>query len=239
MQKPQNTTTEALFGAHAIIEALKAKKRKIVSVYTTKPTPKAFERVKPFLPAKCQINYVSRDALTRICGSTDHMGIVAWMGNFQYHKKPFTPDLFPKVLLLDNIQDVRNLGAILRSAYCAGFTGVILNSGKGARLSPAAIKASAGLAEHLAIYQAPSSIEVVNSLKSVGYSVLMAVINGEDIRTAGTTGPVCLVIGNEEKGLAKELTKKGIAVTIPQKTPDISYNASVAAGILMFYLSFC
>lgn len=235
-----NQNTEALFGAHPIIEALKAKKRKLISIYTTKPTPKAFERIKQYLPKseKYTINYVPKEALAKICGSTDHMGIVAWMGSFVYQKNFFTPEKHSKILILDSIQDVRNLGAILRSAYCTDFTGVVLCQGKSAKLSPAAIKASAGLAEHLNIFLASSISSAVEEAKKAGYNVYMATITGEDIRIVSPQKPACLVIGNEEKGISKTIAKLGQEVLLPQKSSDISYNASVAAGILMFYLSF-
>jgi 23S rRNA (guanosine2251-2'-O)-methyltransferase len=233
--------TEALYGAYPIIEALKAKRRKLISIYTTKPIPKAFERVKTFLPkhGNTVINYVPRESLVKICGSTEHMGIVAWFSHFQFQKKFFSPADNPRVLLLDSIQDPRNLGAILRSAHCTNFDAIILCQTKGSPLSPTATKAAAGLSEHLQIYQAASTKQAIDLCKQAGYNLYMAVLEkGEDVRIAHIKKPICLVIGNEEKGISKEIFKLGNLITLPQKNAEISYNASVAAGILMFQLSF-
>lgn len=236
----QEKVTEALFGAHAIIEAIKAKKRKLISIYTTNPAPKSFLRVKSILPtgSKCQINYVSRDSLTKICGSSEHMGIVAWFSHFVYQKTFFDPIKHPMILLLEAVQDVRNLGAILRSAHCTNFDGVVLCQSKSAPLNAAAIKASAGLAEHLSIFPATSFSAALEHCRNAGYNIYMSVINGEDLRIADVKKPLCLVIGNEEKGIEKQYLKYGSLITLPQKNAEISYNASVAAGILMFYCSF-
>lgn len=234
------TSTEALFGAHPIIEALRAKRRKLISIYTIKPEPKSFLRVKPYLPAsgKYTVNYVSKEALTKICGSPDHMGVVAWMGKFVYQSKFFSPKVYPQILILDSIQDVRNLGAILRTAYCTDFLGVVLCSSSGAKLTAASVKASAGLAEHLAIYVAPTAVVAVDLAKQAGYNVYLSALGGQDVRTCNIVKPICLVIGNEERGIQKNLIKSGVSVMLPQKESSISYNASVAAGILMFYFQY-
>ena len=89
---------------------------------------------------------------------------------FGYTSKVFNPTKKPFILLLDSLQDVRNLGAILRSAYWMGVDGVVLCKTKAAPLTAAAFKASAGLAEHLDIYVASSLKQAIAELKSVGYS---------------------------------------------------------------------
>ncbi len=240
ISNPIGAATEVLFGAHSIIEAIKAKKRKLISVYTTKPLPKAYNRIKSVLPASGNytVNYVSREALTKICGSSEHMGVVAWFSNFVYQKNFFNPEKHPMILLLDSVQDVRNLGAILRSAHCTNFDGVVLCQNRSAPLNGAAIKASAGLAEHLSIFLAPSVPAALDLCKKAGYQVYMSVLGGKDLNSVQVQKPLCLVIGNEEKGIEKSLHSSGTLITLPQKNPEISYNASVAAGILMFYLSF-
>jgi len=229
---------EMVYGAHSIIEMLKAKKRKLVALYTTKPLPKAWDRIKSYLPKHVpNIQYVSKDQLDRMAGSLEHNGVVALVSPYVYAKKLFAPEKKPFILLLDAVQDVRNLGAILRSAYCTGVDGVVLCRTKGAVLTAAAIKASAGLAEHLDIYLAQSIPAAVAELKQAGYQFYMAVLEGQDATAVTYKNPLCLVIGNEAQGISKELQRYGQLITLPQRTSDISYNASVAAGILLFLIS--
>lgn len=226
---------EMVYGAHPLIELLKAKRRKLISIYTTKPLPKAWDRIAPYLPKHVSnIQYVSRDILDRMAGTADHNGIVAWVSPFKYMAKIFDPTKKPFILLLDSLQDVRNLGAILRSAYCTGIDGIVLCKTKAASLTPAAFKASAGLAEHLDIYQASSLKQAIAELKQAGYNFYMAVLDGKNANEVDYKTPLCIVIGNEAVGITKDLQKMGTAITLPQRTPEISYNASVAAGILMF-----
>lgn len=230
--------SDVVYGAHAIIEMLKAKKRKLYSLYTKKPLPKAWQRIKPYLPKSVpNIQYVEKNVLDGIAQSPEHMNVVAVVSPFQTRSKMFSPKTHPFILLLDSVQDVRNLGAILRSAYCAGVDGVVLCKSKSAPLSAPVFKASAGLAEHLEIYQAPSIKHAAMEVKNAGYNMYMAVIDGQNITTTTIKRPSCLVIGNEAVGITKEVREYGHPVTIPQRTNDISYNASVAAGILLFFVA--
>jgi len=229
---------EMVYGAHPVIEVLKAKKRKLLSLYTTKPLPKSWDRIKPHLPKFVpNIQYVAKNVLDRMAGSTDHNGVVAWVSPFKFANKVFDARQKKFILLLDSIQDVRNLGAILRSAYCTGVDGVVLCKTQSAPLTPAAFKASAGLAEHLDIYVAASIKSAVQELKHSGYNMYMAVLGGKDATLAEYKKPTCLVIGNEAIGISKDIISMGNPITLPQRTPEISYNASVAAGILMFLIS--
>jgi 23S rRNA (guanosine2251-2'-O)-methyltransferase len=230
--------TEMIYGAHPIIELLKAKKRKLFTLYTTKPLPKAWERLARYLPTqKPQINYVDRNVLDRIAGCTDHNGVVALAAPFKYNSKVFDPAKKPFILLLDSLHDVRNLGAILRSAYCMGIDGVVLCKTKSAPLSAAAFKASAGLAEHIDIYIATSLKSAAAELKQAGYTFYMAVLDGKDATTVEYKKPLCVVIGNEAVGITQDLRTMGQAITLPQRSKDISYNASVAAALIMFLVS--
>ncbi|HBS48007.1 TPA: hypothetical protein DEO28_02670 [Candidatus Dependentiae bacterium] len=227
---------DLIYGPHAIGEMLKAKKRKLISIYTTKPLPKSWERIKKYLPQSIpNIQYISKDALTRMAGSDDHNGIIALTTPARFASKMFNPKERPFILLLDAIQDVRNLGAILRSAYCVGITSVVLCRKGGAELTPAVYKTSAGLAEYLDIYFAPSINFAVNEIKNAGYNLYLAVLqNGKNALEVEYKKPACLVIGNEEVGISKEAQKSGSLITLPQSRADVSFNASVAAGILMF-----
>ncbi len=224
---------EIVFGLHPLLELLKERRRKIITLYTTKPLPKAGEQLLSLLPPKTQIQYVSRDVLTRLAQSPDHQGFLAYTTPFPFRSKPFESSRSPFVLMLDGIQDPRNLGAILRSAYCTGVTGVIVPKKSSAPLTAVALKASAGLAEHLEIYQAASPSSAIQELKKEGYTVYLAALGGQNALTTSYKLPLCLVIGSEGKGISPEISNAGTTIMIPQKKPDISYNASVAAGILL------
>ena len=242
MTKPQsnNNNLEVVYGAYPIIELLKAGKRKLSCIYTTKPYPRAWQRITQALGNKrIEIRHVDKSTLDKIAGSNDHMGVVAIASPFVWHKEIFTPAKHPLVLALDGVQDVKNMGAILRSAYCTGFNAVILTRKGCAPLNAAALKASAGLAHHLNIFLAPSLESALQALQQHKYVNYLAVPNGgQDIRQTSINKPLCLVIGNEEKGINKSLLAQGKLITLPQTTANCSYNASVAAGILMFYLSY-
>lgn len=237
-KKSNEKTGELLFGAHSIIEALKAKRRKLISVYTTQPTPRAWDRVQPYLPKSVpNIQYVNNNILSSMAEGGKHMGIVAWFSPFPYRSKMFEPKTHPLIVILDGVQDVQNLGAILRSAHCVGFNGVVLNTTHAAPLTGGAHKASAGLAEHMDIHLASSTRNAMIEAKKAGYNLYLAVVNGgENAMNVEYTGPACLVIGSEESGISAELRNEGTKISLPQKTEDMSFNASVAAGILMFVM---
>lgn len=226
-----------IFGVHPILEAIKAKRRPLHTIYTTRPTPKAWNQIQQVLPPRTQIQYVTREALDSMVGTIDHQGVVAAMSAFPIRKKPFDPAKSKFLLLLDGVQDPRNLGAILRSAYCTNVDGVIICKKQGAPLNAVALKSSAGLAEHLEIYEAPSVSAAVQELKQAGYALYLAALGGVDARTVTYQEPLCLVIGSEGTGISGEILKQGQKVMLPQKMADISYNASVAAGILLFSIA--
>ncbi|MFH1831272.1 MAG: RNA methyltransferase [bacterium] len=229
---------EVVYGPNPIMEMLKAKKRKLYSIYTKKPLPKAWEKIQKYLPPVVpNTQYVDKSALDGIARSPDHKGIIALVSPFKYAQKMFDPAKKPLILLLDSVQDVGNLGAILRSAYCSGVDGVILCENRAALITPAVLSASAGYAEYLDIYCVPSVGYAVKEIREAGYTLYMAVMNGQNAATVEYKRPACLVIGNEASGISKEVQKYGELITIPQRSPDISYNASVAAGILLFLLS--
>lgn len=239
MTKPSNAKGELIFGVHPIIELLKAKKRKLLILYTTRPEPKAWAHIAKLLPQKTsiQIQYVSRDILTRIAGTSDHQGVVAYAQPFEIRKKFFDPKKQPCLIMLDGIQDVHNVGAILRSVYCTNFDGVIMCLRQAAPITAAVLKASAGLAEHVDIYLAQSPQAAIQELKRAGYNIYMTFFDGANATHVSFSTPLCIVIGSEATGISKEIANAGIHITLPQKTSDISYNASVAAGITLFLVA--
>ncbi len=238
MIKKKDVKGELIYGIHPLIEVLKAKRRKVLSIYTTKPLPKPWNKIQQWLPSyPITMQYVTRGILDNMVSTSDHQGVVAWVQSFPYRKKTFEPQKQPFLVMLDNIQDPRNVGAILRSAYCTGVSGVIMTTKTSSPLNAVALKASAGLAEHLDIQQVTTAHEGLAALKSAGYTNYLAVLKGADATQVPFQMPLCLVVGNEAVGIAEAVMPHGIAVTLPQKTADVSYNASVAAGILLFMVS--
>lgn len=232
-----NQAQELIYGIHPIVELLKAKRRRLLAIYTTKPYPKAWDQIVPLLPKNLPVNHVTRDILTRMADTSDHQGVVAWAAPFIFRKKPFDPTKQPYIVMLDGIQDTRNMGAILRSAYCTGADGIIITKKQSAPLNASTIKASAGLAEHLEIIEYPSAIAAIQEIKKAGYTPYLAALGSTNVMEVTFTMPLCIVIGNEATGISPEILKLGTRIMLPQRTHDISYNASVAAGILFFLVA--
>lgn len=236
-QGPVQKYSDFVYGVHAVLELLLAKRRKIGALYTTNHPIKSWDQIKRLVPDYVQIHLVSRDALTKMTASDDHQGIVAYVSPFPYCKQMFDPAKSPFVLVLDGIQDVRNLGAIIRSAYCTGIDGIVLTRKGGAPINAASVKASAGLAEHVQVYVAATSNEAVLELQKKGYHIYLATLGkGENAATIKFEHPTALVIGSEETGISSSILKSGTRILLPQRRADISYNASVAAGILLFLI---
>lgn len=227
--------SSVIYGVHPIIELLQSKRLKIGAIYTLKNPIKSWSTISKLIPSHIQVSMVTRETLDNVTGSKEHQGVLAFVGDFPFSQAMFTPDKQKFVIILDEVQDVRNLGAILRSAYCTGVDGVVLVRAHAASLTAAAIKASAGLALHLPIHIAGTVKSAVIDLKKAGYHIYCATLGGtESAAQFQFEGPAVLIIGNEEVGIAQDVAKLGTRILLPQRRSDISYNASVAAGILMY-----
>lgn len=238
MSKKKQAPGELIYGINPIVELLKAKRRKITTIYTTRPEPKGWQRVMQHMPKyPIPVQYVQRDVLTKMVHTTDHQGIVAWVTSFPFRKKPFDKKQQSFVVLLDGIQDPRNLGAILRSAYCTGVQGVIITKRNSSPLNAVALKASAGLAEHLEIIETTSTGAIVQELQQNGYHIYVTSFNGKNAAVHTFEQPACLVLGSEGDGVSPALLKVGTQITLPQRSNAASYNVSVAAGICFFVIA--
>ena len=238
MKTDRTNLLELVFGTHPILELIKAKRRRIVIVHALDTQSELVGMIRRQWP-RVELHPSDRARLDRLAESTDHQGIVALATPFEFRKKPFDPTRQKFLLMLDGIQDPRNLGAILRSAYCTGAQGVIITTKHSSPVNAVCLKASAGLAEHLEIAQVPSSMAGAQELKKAGYNLYIAALAGQAVSAVMPDYklPLCVVIGSEGKGVAPDLIKQGTVIKLPQKTADISYNASVAAGILMFLIA--
>ncbi len=140
------------------------------------------------------------------------------------------------LLILDEIEDPQNLGALIRTAECAGVHSVILPKHHSAPIGPAAVKASAGATEHMAIAEVTNVVNAVEDLKKEGYWIAGLEGSGTTLYTAADyTGPIALVVGNEGKGI-RRLVKEhcDFLVSIPVLGRVSSLNASVAGALVMY-----
>lgn len=185
------------------------------------------------------VQFVERRRLDQIV--QNHQGMVAYASAYQYAS---LDEIFqaakdqgqpPFVVILDQLTDPHNLGAVIRTAVCAGAHGVIVPTHRAVGLTPAAVKASAGAVEHIKVVRVGNLNQTIKKLKEKGLWIYAADQAGEDYRKAKITGPCALVIGSEGEGISPlTLTLCDHRLKIPMSGTIGSLNASVAAGILMY-----
>ena len=141
----------------------------------------------------------------------------------------------PFLVILDGVTDPHNLGAIIRSAECAGAHGVIIPERRAVGLTPAAVKASAGAVEYLPVAREVNLTRTIERLKKEGIWIYGTAMNGEDYRKVDYSGAKALVIGSEGEGMSRLVSEScDKVVPLPMKGKIESLNASVAAGILLY-----
>lgn len=173
--------------------------------------------------------------------SKNHQGMIAIASAYQYHDVQDVLDLAkekgetPFIVILDGVTDPHNLGAIIRSAECAGAHGVIVPARRSAGLSASAVKASAGAVEHIMVAKVSNLANTVDLLKKNGIWIYAADMQGEDYRNIDYKGGVALIVGSEGEGVSQLLLEKSDkVVSIGLKGHIDSLNVSVATGILLF-----
>jgi 23S rRNA (guanosine2251-2'-O)-methyltransferase len=184
---------------------------------------------------------VSQKEINKLTSTRDHQGIAADIGDFRtFDRKEIINGAIKKgkpVLVTDHIQDVRNLGSLIRSAEAFGFEGVVISSHRAAPITPAVVKSSAGAIFHIkiAIY---NTQRFIGEFKRAGGWCVLLDMDGVDIRKAKKLKPFALVVGSEGEGVSKAIKDQAdLVVKIPMFGKVESLNASVAGGIAMFYLS--
>ena len=142
----------------------------------------------------------------------------------------------PLILILDEIQDPHNVGAILRSAECCGVDGVILTKHNSATITSTVTKVSAGATEHLKICQVNNLSQTIDELKEKGFWIVGSSLeNAKNFTEVDYKIPIALIVGNEEKGIRKLTASKcDFLIKIPMSGKIQSLNVSVATGILLF-----
>lgn len=187
------------------------------------------------------VQEVVKQKLDEMSQTKNHQGVIAIVSEHEYAdvediinsaeskgEKPF-------IIILDNITDPHNLGAIIRTAECAGAHGVIIPKRRSVGLTAVVGKTSAGAIEYMPVARVTNIARTIDDLKSRGIWVACADMGGDDYFDASLDGALALVIGSEGEGVSRLVKEKcDFTVSIPMYGKISSLNASVAAALLMY-----
>ena len=235
---------EIIYGFHPVYEALRAGRRTIHEIYISKQAHT--KRIQQITAAVARIHLpikeVSPARLQTIAGAVTHQGVSARVSAYPLVDvadlliAAQSSDRPPFLLILDHIVDPHNLGAIIRTAVCAGVDAVIIPKDRSAHPTPAVSKVSAGALEYMRVAQVNNIVRVVKTLKDRDLWIVGLDQNaGQSVYDADLKGAIGLVIGGEEKGI-RTLVKQNcdFLISIPQSGKVGSLNASVAGAIVMY-----
>lgn len=225
-------------GRNAVLELLKTEKT-VDKILMQRGAEKSAGRIFAMAREKnIRVQFADGRALDRESETGRHQGVIAFVSDYEYAD---LSDLLAKkegarfVIVCDGVEDVHNLGSILRVAECAGADGVIIPKNKSAQVTGAVVRISEGAAEHLKVARVPGVNYAVDKLKENGYWVYGLEADGEDIYSCDLRGDIALVVGGEDSGISALTRKKcDKIVSLPLCGQVNSLNASVALGIAAY-----
>ncbi len=234
---------DILYGIHAVMEALKSKKRNVVQLYVA--DNKAGHRAVEEIIRTAKRNNVKIDRMDvrmmdRLTKGANHQGVLAKaqpvrlmkLSTALYESDGNKKDLW---LAIDEMTDPQNLGAIIRSAACLGFSTIILPQRRTVGLTPAVYKVACGAVERVNIVEVSNLSNALLDLKEEGFWVYGADMEGQPITETDYASPAVLVIGSEGTGIREKTAENcDQIISIPQKGGVESLNASAAASIIMY-----
>jgi len=190
---------------------------------------------------KIPFQYVPAEKLNKITRG-NHQGVIAFLSEIEYQSIfDIVPAVFeagrtPFIVILDKITDVRNIGAIARSAECAGVDAIVLPLKGGAQLNDDAVKTSSGALLRLPICRHSNLVEVIKFLKDSGIEVIGVYERAEKMYfNKDFTQPLCIIMGNEYEGIAWDYLREcNDSIKIPMMGTIESLNVSVATGVVLF-----
>jgi len=231
-----------IFGTRAVIEAVRAgrniDKVLVRNGLSNELFGELYQSIKDFgIP----FQYVPGEKLDRITRK-NHQGVIALLSPVEFHQlEELLPAIYekgedPLLLILDQVTDVRNFGAIVRSCECAGVHGVIIPDKGSARIGEDAMKTSAGALNHVPVCRVASLISVVDYLRQSGVRLVASTEKSEKCYTAtDMKAPLAIIVGSEESGISPALLRHADELArIPILGKIGSLNVSVAAALMVY-----
>jgi 23S rRNA (guanosine2251-2'-O)-methyltransferase len=237
---------EILYGRQPVRETLRAGRRQVFRLLLADEIRSAGIVEEILILAKranVPVQAIDRQGLDKLGGEANHQGLAAEVSGYPYVD---LTDLMriamqsgepPLLLLLDHIQDPQNLGSLLRTAEAAGAHGVVMPGRRAAGVTPAAVRASAGAAEHVQVAQVSNLVQAMEYLKAKGVwlggleSLPAALLYTQ----ADLSGALGLVVGSEGQGLARLVRERcDFLIRVPMRGHVESLNAAVAGAIALY-----
>ena len=233
-----------LFGRNPVLELLRAGSRRVeeIAIVSEGRGPALHDLLNLARRQGVKISFRTRDQLTAMAGDPHHQGVVARVAGASYSSLgdlltvPAGRGEVPFFLALDQVQDPRNLGAVLRSAEVTGVHGVILPKHHAVGLTGAAAKSAMGAAELVAVARETNLVQALEELKKEGLWIVGAVPTGGKVPwEMDLTGPLCLVLGGEGEGLRPLVARScDFLTSLPMRGRLGSLNVSAAAAVLCY-----
>jgi 23S rRNA (guanosine2251-2'-O)-methyltransferase len=242
-RRPQigNDGLEVVAGRNPVVEVLSGE-RDVERVFIADGSEGSVSKIVALAREKGVIvDFVPKEKIDAMAPGVKHQGVVAKVSEYKYAEME---DIFAKaeasgedpfIIILDEITDPHNLGAIIRTAECAGAHGVIIPKRRAASLTQTVALSAAGAIENMPVVQVTNLGRAIDDLKDKGIWVGAADMDGETYYKANLTGPIAIVIGNEGKGVGRLVKEKcDFVLSIPMYGKINSLNASNAAAVLMY-----
>jgi len=236
--------TELLYGIHPVLEALAAGRRRVYEVYLDKEKKsRRLAQIKSIAETRGILKKnIESGNFKALADTIGHQGAAAVVSPYPLVT---VQDILNTdrgkgaknfVLMLDNIQDPQNLGAIIRTALCVGIHGVVVPKDRSASPTPAVSRSSAGALEHIRLVRVTNLVQTIKHCKSRGLWVMGLQQNAvQSIYAADLSGSIAIVLGGEQKGMRRLVEKNcDFMVSIPQLGTLNSLNASAAGAVAMY-----
>lgn len=231
-----------IFGTRAVMEAIKAK-REIEKIFIQAGLNNDLikELIQTARANSVPFTFVPQEKLNRL-SSKNHQGVVCQMAAVQYANleniidKAYSEGREPFLLIIDRVTDVRNFGAVARTAECAGLDAILMGDAGNAPLTADAMKTSAGALSHLPVCRVKDMKKAIRFLKDNGIQIVACTEKANTLLyEVNLNVPVALILGSEEDGISPQLLKEAdYLAKIPMKGKISSLNVSVAAGISIY-----